>query len=153
MGLLSDQIKERRTQVLFRDDGTFEIRKLDVLDSFLVEKDNNGNIIRAWLMPYKLLKRFDGYKSMSADMVTLSGERDIVLDLFNELKDSEKPGGDESGKTVGEKLNKFIGRVAASTCYRIERTAKPHSQLDKVVTFLGIAIGLLTVGLVIVAIT
>jgi len=152
MGLFSET-KERRTQVLIRDDGTFQIRKLNVLDSFLVEKDNNDNIIRAWLMPYKLLKRFDGYKNMSADMVTLSGERDIILDLFDELNIADKPGGGESGKTMQEKIAKFIGRVAASTCYRIERTAKPKSSLDKVVNYLGAAIALLTLGLVIVAIT
>lgn len=124
--------KERGTQVYFQDDGSFQIRKLDIEDSFLVEKNSHGKITKAWAMYFKLLKRFPGYRSIGADMVTLSYGRDIAYDPFQELDDKEKP--TENGKFKKE----FVRRVAESKCYRHEQEAKTSLVIDKVTLFLGV---------------
>ena len=132
MGLFSGMLgtpKEQRTQLYFRDDGAFQFRKLDVEEGFLVEK-SKGEIIKAWLMRYKLLKRFDGYKSISADMVTLSFARDIVFDPFNQLKEGEKP---DKG---AELVKGFVRKIAEAKCYKHEQTAKGSLFIDKLVVFL-----------------
>jgi len=132
--------KERRTQLYFRDDGCFIFRKLDIEDAFLVEKENK-EIIKAWMMKYKLLKRFDGFKGIGADMITLSFARDIILDPFGQLKDSEQP-------TKGSDLIKdFVTKIATAKCYMHEQKAKGSTFLEKAMVPLGITMVLLALGI------
>lgn len=140
MNLLGGPAKEKGTQLYFRDDGSFIFRKLPIEDTFLTEKTNGGEIIKAWLLRYKLLRNFDGYKNIAADKVTVSFARDIVFDPFNQLNTGEKP-------EQGEKLIKdFISKIAEAKCYMHEHTAKGSLLADKIVWFLGITIVLLALG-------
>lgn len=135
--------KERRTQLYFRDDGGFLFRKLDIEDGFLVEKVAK-EIIKAWMMRYKLLKRFNGYKKIGADMVTISFARDIVFDPFNQLAPSEKP-------EKGDKLVKdFVRKIAEAKCYKHEQKAKGSLLIEKIVLFEGFTMVLLALGIGIV---
>lgn len=135
--------KERRTQLYFRDDGGFLFRKLDIEDGFLVEKIGN-EITKAWMMRYKLLKRFNGYKKIGADMVTTSFARDIVLDPFNQLADNERP-------EKGDKLVKgFVQKIAEAKCYKHEQKAKGSLLMEKIVLFEGFTMVLLALGIGIV---
>jgi len=133
--------KEKRTQLYFRDDGGFIFRKLDVEDTFLVEKNQAKEAIKAWMLRYKLLRRFDGYKNIGADMVTISYARDIVFDPFGQLNFSEKP---EKGKAL---IKDFIKKIAEAKCYQHERTAKGSSFSDKITIFLGITMVLLALAM------
>ena len=133
--------KEKRTQLYFRDDGGFQFRKLDIEDTFLVEKNRNGEVIKAWMMRYKLLRRFDGYKGVGSDMVTISYARDIVFDPFKQLNDNEKP---EKGKQL---IKAFIKKIAEAKCYQHERTAKGSTITEKITLFLGITMVLLAVAI------
>ena len=133
--------KEKRTQLYFRDDGGFQFRKLDVENSFLIEKTSTGEADKAWMMRYKLLKRFDGFKGIGADMVTISYARDIVFDPFNQLRINEKP---EKGKAL---TKAFIKKIAEAICYQHERTAKGSTLSDKVTVFIGITMVLLALAI------
>ena len=91
-------------------------------------------VIKAWLLFYKLQKRFKGYKRIGFDMVTISFDRDIVLDTFGQLSDAEKP-------QRGADLKKsFVSNIATATCYKHEHTDKKRSLLDKMVMYLGMAL-------------
>lgn len=133
--------KEQRTQLYIRDDGTFIFRKLDIEDGFLVERNAKKEIVKAWMMRYKLLKRFDGYGNIGADMVTISFARDIVFDPFNQLNDSEKP---DKG---AELIKDFVRKIAEAKCYRHEREAKGSVLADKIVWFMGITMVMLGLAL------
>ena len=135
--------KERRTQLYFRDDGGFIFRKLDIEDAFLVEKQNK-EITKAWMMRYKLLKVFNGFKKIGADMVTISFARDIVFDPFNQLATSEKP---ERGASL---TKDFVRKIAEAKCYTHEQKAKGSLLIDKLVLFLGFTMVLLALGIGIV---
>ena len=98
-------------------------------------------IVMAWMMPYKLLKRFDGWGKVGADMVTVSFARDIVFDPFGELSGGEKP-------IKGADLRKdFVRKIAESTVYRHRQQAKGSLIMDKVTTFLGVVVILLALAI------
>ncbi len=125
---------KQRTQLHFRDDGQFQFRKLFIEDGFLVEKEGDA-ITSAWMLLYKLLKRFDGLKGVGgADMVTISYDRDVILDTFNQVTDAEKP---ERG---GELKKSFVKGIAEAKCYRHEHGKKKRNIADTMVLFLGTAI-------------
>lgn len=126
--------KERRTQLYFRDDGSFQFRKLFVEDTFLVEKVNQ-NIVKGWKLLFKLQFPFDGYKALSADMVTLGYSRDIILDPYGIVSEAEKP---EPGM---DKLNKsWITQIAEAQLYKQRNKAKPMLLVNKITLFLGISL-------------
>ena len=133
--------KERGTQLYFRDDVGFQFRKLDIEDTFLVEKNPQKEAIKAWMLRYKLLRRFDGFKGIGADMVTVSYGRDIVFDPFRQLNDGEIP---EKGKA---RIKTFITKIAEAKCYQHERTAKGSTLADKVVVYMGIVMVLLALAI------
>ena len=110
-------------------------------DTFLIEKINNDEANKAWMMRYKLLKRFNGFKNIGADMVTLSYARDIVFDPFNQLNINEKP---EKGKAL---VKDFIKKIAEAKCYQHERTAKGSTLSDKITLFIGITMVLLALAI------
>ena len=127
------KIVQKRTQLHFRDDGMFEFRKLEIEDGFLAEKQQQM-VTAAWLMIYKLQKRFRGYGKIGSDMVTISFDRDIVLDPFDQLSDAEKP---EKGNDLKKK---FVKNIATAKCYRHEHGKKPKTLMDKLVMYMGTAI-------------
>ena len=133
--------KERGTQLYFRDDGGFLFRKLDIVDGFVVDRNKSGEAVKAWMMKYKLLKRFDGYKGVGADMVTISYARDIVYDPFGQLKDREKP---DKGDSL---IKDFICKISTAICYKHERTAKGSVFAEKIVLFMGATMVLLALGI------
>jgi hypothetical protein len=140
------KIKPKRTQLHFRDDGQFQFRKLDILDGFLVEKEQEL-VVKAWLLFYKLQKRFKGYKKIGSDMVTVSYDRDIVLDTFGQLKDAEKP---EKGANLKKD---FVSKIATAKCYKHEHGGKKKTLMDKMVMFFGIAmVGEIVIMLIQVAV-
>ena len=145
LGIRTNRI-ERGTQLHFFDDGTFEFRKLPIEDSFLVEKDAHNSITRAWVMYFKLLKRFPGFKNIDSGMVTLSYGRNIVLDPFYQLSENEKPVEKGKFKTT------FIQQVAESKCYQHEQKAKPSLVGDKLTIFMGTLVILLGLAVGIVAV-
>ncbi len=127
------KVVQKGHQLHFRDDGQFEFRKLEIEDSFLAEKQQQI-VTAAWLMIYKLLKRFRGYGKIGSGMVTISFDRDIVLDSFNQLSDAEKP---EKGNDLKKK---FVKNIATAKCYRHEHGRKPKTLMDKLVLYMGSAI-------------
>jgi hypothetical protein len=142
LGLFSiSSPKEKGTQLYFRDDGSFQFRKLLIEDEALVEKNDASVVLKAWKMLYKLLKQFDGYKGIAADNVTISFGRDIIFDPFNQLNETEKP-------SKGKALKKdFIKNIAEAKCYMHEKTAKPSLIMDRFTLFLGGTMIIMAIGL------
>lgn len=144
MGILGPP-KEKRTQLHFRDDGKFTFRKLNIEDTFLVEK-RGDDIIKGWKHFFKLQFPFAGLggkiKGIGADMVTLGFDRDIVLDPFNIVEDKDKP---DKHKKIDE--NKWITDVAEGQRYKAQN--KPGSRLlvDKVILLLGVATLIIVLGI------
>ena len=97
--------KEKRTQLHFRDDGAFEFRRLEIEDTFLVEKKND-EIIKGWKHFYRNQFPFAGYKGIKPDQVTLSYDRDIILDPYNLVDEKDKP--DKHRKIKWFKESMFI---------------------------------------------
>jgi len=74
---------EKKTQLYFRDDNKFEFRKMPLKYSCFLEKKGEA-IKRAWRHSYAGQYAFSGYKTISADTVTLvlanvSGGSDINI--------------------------------------------------------------------------
>lgn len=129
---LTGNVKEYGRQLYFRDDRVFQFRKLQIQEESLIERRPSTDIVeRGWMMFYKLMKRFDGYKKLRAGMVTICFGRDIVFDHFNQLEASEKP---EKGKGIQKE---FIKRIAEAKCYKHEQTAKPNPLADKFIIVVG----------------
>ena len=130
-------VKEQRTQLYFRDDGGFHFRKLDIEDGFLVEKNARKEIVKAWILRYKLLKNFTGYGHIAADKLTLSYARDIIFDPFSQLEGGEK-------LTKGEELKKdFVRKIAEAKCYKHEHEAKGNQSINKIIMFEGVVMVIL----------
>lgn len=122
MGLFAGKL-EKKTQLYFRDDRKFQFRKLPLEHSCLVEKED-GRYIRAWKHFYGAEIPFQGYKSISADSITLGFSRDIILDPFNKIQvgneTSKKP------SLVGDSLMKWIAKIGENMrhVYRSNRTTR-----------------------------
>lgn len=134
---------ERAVQLFFRDDRQFEIRHMPLKMGFVVEMVKQ-QVIRAWLMPYGVLKRFDGWAGIGACMMLISYGRDIICDPFRQLQQGEKP---EVGGTL---IKSQISDIATSVCYQHERGPK-RSDIDKIVMWLGVALTGITIALVVLA--
>ena len=135
--------KEQCTQLYFRDDGNFIFRRLPIENSFLVEKQNDA-VLNAWMMPYKLLKKFQGYKNIQRGKILMCYGRDILLDPFGQLKDDEKP---EKGKSL---VKNFIKEIATATLYRHEHLQK-KSVIDKMVIPMAIVMVVFGIAIAIIA--
>lgn len=133
--------KEKRTQLLFRDDGKFTFRKLAIEDTFLVEKIKD-NIIKGWKHFYKLQFPFPGGEGVPADMVTLAFDRDIILDPYNILDDKEKP-----SRNKGINENPWITDVAEGQRYKAQNKPKTMLMVEKITIFIGIATLLVVLGM------
>lgn len=124
--------KERRTQLILRDDGKFEFRKLRIIDTFMVLLKGDV-VLKGWKHFYRLQFPFAGYKSIRPDMVTIAYDRDIILDPFNIIKEGDKPG---KNKPINE--NKWISDVAETQRYKHQSKPSKQLLLGKVTLFLGI---------------
>ena len=145
MSIFQVSREEKGSQLLFRDDGSFLMRKLLIEDGFLLEKDSNGISRRAWMQFYKLLKEYPGYSfvKIGADMITVSFNRDVLFDPFGQLNTDEKP-------TMGQDLKKsFVTKIADAKCYRHEVNAKPNNHMDKITTYLGVVVIMLVIAVLI----
>lgn len=125
--------KEKRTQLHFRDDGKFTFRKLLIMDTFLVEKYKD-DIIKGWKHFYKLQFPFAGLKGISADMVTLGFDRDIILDPYGIVDEKEKP---NKNRKIND--NPWITEVADGQRYKAQNNPGNMLMLDKITVFLGVA--------------
>lgn len=141
MGMFSDIFsggKEKRTQLYFRDDGSFEFRKLEFEDTCLVEKKDN-EVIKAWKHFFGPELIFNGYKNIHADMVTLCFDRDFILDPFDAVPVVDNP---QAGKPARNEhgIRSWTAQVAEAQRYKVVN--KPGSSLlvDKISMFLGIAL-------------
>ena len=133
-------VKENRTQLYFPDYGGFQFRKLALEDSCLVEK-KNGEIAKAWKHFYSSQIPFNGYKNIHADMVTLSFDRDFILDLFNMIPIIDNSSG--KPKKSEADIKKWTAQVAESQRYKVMNHPGGMMLLDKITMWLGVGLILL----------
>jgi len=136
-------VKENRTQLYFPDYGGFKFRRLLLQDSCLVEKNNNGDIIKAWKHFYSSQIPFNGYKRIHADMVTLSFDRDFILDPFDTIPVMTSPSGKPDKSEAG--IKRWTAQVAESQRYKIMSRPSGMLQIDKIIMWLGIGLVLLII--------
>lgn len=141
------KLKEKRTQLHFRDDGTFEFRRLEIEDTFLVEKKND-EIIKGWKHFYRNQFPFAGYKGIRSDQVTLSYDRDIILDPYN-LVGEDKDNPEMRIKVVldavdGDKELKgtraWLSDIGEARRLKMLANRAKSSSYNKVIMFLGVAL-------------
>lgn len=145
--------KEKGLQLYFRDDGRFIFRRLELEDTFLEEKNNEHVIIRGWKHFFKNQFPFAGYKGIKPGMVTLSCGRDVVLDPYDLVPDTEKPdkGTKELIKPIVRATNIVKWLVEVGNARRLKLMAKRAKNVatDRIILFLGAG---LMVELLIIAI-
>lgn len=134
--------KEKRTQLYFRDDGQFQFRKLEIEDTFLVEK-KDGAILRGWKHFFSLQFPFAGKRGIAADMVTLGFSRDIVLDPFDIIPSDEKP---EKHKKLND--NPWVSEVAESRVYKHQVAGQKMLLYDKITLGLGVLTGMVVIAII-----
>lgn len=146
--------KEKRTQLHFRDDGTFEFRRLEIEDTFLIERKGD-EIVRGWKHLYRNQFPFAGYRSIKPDQVTLSFDRDIILDPYNLVGGEDDPA--KSAKVVldaveGEKEIKgtraWLSDIGEARRLKLLANRAKKNNYNKIIMFLGVAlmIELLIIG-------
>lgn len=142
--------KEQRTQLHFRDDGTFEFRKLDIEETFLVEKDKNGEIVKGWKHFYNNQFPFAGYKGIKADQVTMSFDRDIILDPYG-LIETDKDNPNKSQKILndaavrskqgnGVGIKAWLADIGEARRLKMMANRAKTSNYNRIILFLGIAL-------------
>lgn len=139
MGLfdgLTGTVKEQKTQLFFHDDGSFEFKRREFIDSCLVEKRDNV-AIKAWKHFYSLDMPFPGYRNLPAGTVSLAFNRDFILDPFEKVPVSEAPNTGKPVKNDDRKIREWTSQVAESQRYKVMN--KPGNLLlwDKITMFLG----------------
>ncbi len=153
---------ERRTQLHFMDAGSFEFRNLDIEDTFLVEKDNNGEITRGWKHFYRNQFPFAGYKNIKPGQVTLSFDRDIILDPFGLIKEDIDNPEKAPSKTVMNVETKneqvagvksWLSSIGEARRLKMMSNRGKEANYNKLMVFLGsglmlelVIIGILSLG-------
>ena len=136
--------KEYKTQLYFQDDNKFRFIKRQLEYSCLVEK-SKGELLRAWKHFYGNQLYFPGYKSISADTVTLGFARDIILDPFNKIpigeSVSEKPKAKDSNI-----IKKWLAKIATNQRHVYSSTRKSTIKEDSVNWALVAILILMTLG-------
>lgn len=140
MGLLdlSGTSHEQKTQLYFFDDGSFKFRKMTFEDACLVEK-KNGEVDRGWAHFYGAELRFDGYKNIKADMITLSFNRDFILDPFNKVKEATNPEGGKPKKGDAD-IKRWTGAIAEAQRHKVMNKPSNMLLINKITIFLGSAL-------------
>jgi hypothetical protein len=122
---------EKRTQLMFQDDFKFKFIKRP-LEFFCFVEKKNDLIERGWIHSYSNEYRFPGYKNISADAVTLTFNRDIILDPHNRIpegtKTSEKPKSDK------ESIKAWIAQIGENQRHTYRSKRKTYTKGD-IVTF------------------
>lgn len=138
--------KLKGLQLFLRDDMRFKFRPLEIVDTFLVERQNE-QIVRGWKHFYKNQYEFAGYRGIPSGMVTLSFARDIILDPHGLVPERERPEkyAVEIGKTKSDR-GIIAWLVDVGNAQRLKIIAKrgKNNTYDKIVIFLGI-IGVLEI--------
>jgi hypothetical protein len=142
--------KEKGDQLHFYADGSFEFRKKPLEDGCIVERVED-QVLKAWPYFYSAQMQFDGYKSIPASMPILSFDRDMILDPFNKIPQSETVNGKPDKNDVNVK--KWLSQLAESMRYKV--MSKPGSMLlvDKITVFLGVALLMEIIGVFTMAAT
>lgn len=112
---------ERKTQLYFHEDRTFEFIKRPLKYGCLMEMDGE-RIKRAWPHYYHAEIPFEGYKGISAGTITLGFARDIILDPYDKI-----PKGTDTNKKPDANdisISKWIANKATMMrqIYRAKRT-------------------------------
>lgn len=132
--------KEQRTQLHFFDDGSFQFRKLPMKEACLVQ-EADGVVLKAWPTFYASEIQFDGYRNIPADMVTLSFDRDFILDIFNKVPVSETKEG--KPKKDNTSITRWTAQIAESQRHKVMVKGGKLLLMDKITIFLGVALLLL----------
>lgn len=145
LGSITGPPKEKAEQLHFRDDSSFEFRFLEIEDTFLVERDKE-DIKRGWKHLFRLQFPFAGYKNMRKGQVTLSFDRDIILDPYgiiendrdNPEKRQEKKVMDVFGNEVKLKGTRaWLSDVGEARRSKIMGRRKPSQSYNRIILFLG----------------
>jgi len=139
---------EKRTQLLYRDDGKLEFRKLPVQDGFLVVKTGD-DVKQGWLHYHTNQFSFKGYKNIPADMVTLSSSRDIVLDDFKILKPEDKPTAGAVHLGTSGLVKKRIQEIAETVRHKVQVKPGYSPMMNRITLFLGITLVVMVLSLAI----
>lgn len=144
--------KDNRTQLHFRDEGTFEFRTLPIEDTFLVEKVKD-EIVRGWKHFYRNQFPFPGYKGMRSDLVTLSYDRDIILDPYGLVNDDRD---NPEKKTVQGQpggVRAWLIEIGEARRLKMMANRSKTKNYNMVIIFLGSAlmIELLIIGIGVLA--
>lgn len=148
--------KEKAFQLHFRDDNSFEFRQLDIEDTFLIEKDKE-EIKRGWKHFYRNQFPFAGYKNMKRGQVTLSFDRDIILDPYGIIaNDVDNPEKREKtvidmfgGETKLKGTRAWLSDVGEARRMKMMANRAKNNNYDKIILFLGcgLVIQLLILGI------
>lgn len=134
-------VKENRTQLYFPDYGGFKFRRLPLEDSCLVEKDKNKQVTKAWPHFYSAQIPFGGHKNIHAGMVTLSFDRDFILDPFNVIPITTNSSGKPEKSDVS--IKKWTAQIAESQRYKVMSQPGNMMLIEKITLWLGVALILL----------
>lgn len=131
MGILEGK-KQVKTQLYFRDDHKFQFIKRPLENTCLVER-NKGELYMAWKHFFSNQYFFPGYKSISADNITISCGRDIILDPFKKVplgeQVSQKPNPDSN-----ESIKRWIAKIAENQRH-IYKTERKSTLKDDVINY------------------
>lgn len=119
---------EKTGQLLFRDNGNFIFRQIDLDNAVMIEKKNNA-MLKGWRHYFKLEFPFEGFKNIPEGMYSLCHERDVVWDPFDILTKDEKP---DTNTSKGIFNRRGFKEIAESTCYRHENEPMPSTMMDKI---------------------
>ena len=118
---------EKKTQLYFGDDDTFQFIKRPLQYSCLLGKDGE-RLKRGWRHSFSGQYIFHGYKNIPADTITLGYSRDIILDPHNKVPITD----DTSGKprTTSTDIKKWIAQIAETMRYIYRSKRKTTTKQD-----------------------
>lgn len=111
---------------------------MDIEATCLATK-RDGLVEEAWKHFYASELRFDGYRKIPADMVTLGFSRDYILDPFNKVPVSDSPSSGKPAKTEAA-IKNWTAQVAESQRYKVMNKPTNMLLVDKISMFLGCAL-------------
>jgi hypothetical protein len=130
--------KEKKTCLHFYDDHTFEFKKREVESACLIDK-KDGNIIKGWKHFFATEAWFTGFRNMHADAVTLTCDRDFIMDPFNRIKEASDPNSGKPKKGEGD-IKKWTAQIAESMRYIVMNKPGNLLLMDRIALFLGVGL-------------
>jgi len=140
--------KNKRWQVIIRDDANATFRQLDIVDALVVEtkQDNKNKDDPAfgWIDDFRTLWPFKGFKSIPAGSVQVACYRTPLLDVWGILPE-------DSRIKDNKKLNEqpVLRDIARSRRRKLERTVKGKNYNNIIVIFCGTGMLIEIVGMLI----